>query len=104
MIAHLAAWLPFVTGTVRLVRDGWFPLGDNAAIALRSWNSLTAHGPLVGQATRLAHGVFDPGPLEYWLLAIPVHISPDARDSVGRHHLLHGRLLGGHRGGLGGRR
>ena len=76
MIAHLAAWLPFVTGTVRLVRDGWFPLGDNAAIALRSWNSLTAHGPLVGQATRLAHGVFDPGPLEYWLLAIPVHISP----------------------------
>jgi hypothetical protein len=76
VIAHLAAWLPFVTGTVRLVRDGWFPLGDNAAIALRSWNSLTAHGPLVGQATRLAHGVFDPGPLEYWLLAIPVHISP----------------------------
>jgi hypothetical protein len=76
VIAHVAAWLPFVTGTVRLVRDGWFPLGDNAAIALRSWNSLTAHGPLVGQATRLAHGVFDPGPLEYWLLAIPVHISP----------------------------
>jgi hypothetical protein len=29
---------------------------------------------LVGQATRLAHGVFDPGPLEYWLLAIPVHV------------------------------
>ncbi len=76
VVAHLAAWLPFVTGAVRLVRDGWFPLGDNAAIALRSWNSLTAHGPLVGQATRLAHGVFDPGPLEYWLLAIPVHISP----------------------------
>ncbi len=76
VVAHLAAWLPFVTGTVRLVRDGWLPAGDNAAIALRSWNSLTAHGPLVGQATRLAHGVFDPGPLEYWLLAIPVHISP----------------------------
>jgi hypothetical protein len=77
VIAHVAAWLPFVTGSVRLIRDGWFPLGDNAAIALRSWNSLTAHGPLVGQATRLAHGVFDPGPLEYWLLAIPVHISPE---------------------------
>jgi hypothetical protein len=77
VIAHLAAWLPFVTGAARLAHDGWFPLGDNAAIALRSWNSLTAHGPLVGQATRLAHGVFDPGPLEYWLLAIPVHISPE---------------------------
>ena len=76
VIAHLAAWLPFVTGTARLVHAGWMPTGDDAAIALRSWNSLTAHGPLVGQATRLAHGVFDPGPLEYWLLAIPVHISP----------------------------
>lgn len=77
VIAHLAAWLPFVTGTARLVHAGWMPTGDDAAIALRSWNSLTAHGPLVGQATRLAHGVFDPGPLEYWLLAIPVHISPN---------------------------
>jgi len=76
VVAHLAAWLPFVIGTARLDHDGWLPVGDNAAIALRSWNSLTAHGPLVGQATRLAHGVFDPGPLEYWLLAIPVHISP----------------------------
>jgi hypothetical protein len=78
VIAHLAAWLPFVIGTARLVHAGWTPTGDDAAIALRSWNSLTAHGPLVGQATRLAHGVFDPGPLEYWLLAIPVHISPSS--------------------------
>jgi hypothetical protein len=76
VVAHLAAWLPFVTGAARLTHAGWLATGDDAAIALRSWNSLTAHGPLVGQATRLAHGVFDPGPLEYWLLAIPVHLSP----------------------------
>ncbi len=55
-------------------RGGWRPVGDEAAIALRSWNSLTAQSPMVGQATRLAHGVFDPGPLEYWLLAVPVHL------------------------------
>ncbi|MGH3067377.1 MAG: hypothetical protein ACRDND_05740 [Streptosporangiaceae bacterium] len=73
-VAHLAAWLPFVLGPARLIRHGWRPVGDEAAIALRSWNSLTAQGPMVGQATRLAHGVFDPGPLEYWLLAIPVHL------------------------------
>jgi hypothetical protein len=73
-VAHLAAWLPFILGPARLIRHGWRPVGDEAAIALRSWNSLTAQGPLVGQATRLAHGVFDPGPLEYWLLAIPVHL------------------------------
>lgn len=75
-VAHLAAWLPFVLGPARLIRAGWRPVGDEAAIALRSWNSLTAQGPMVGQATRLAKGVFDPGPLQYWLLAIPVHLDP----------------------------
>ena len=85
-VAHLAAWLPFVLGPARLIRHGWRPVGDEAAIALRSWNSLTAHGPLVGQATRLAHGAFDPGPLEYWLLAIPVHL-----DTV--HGVLWGALI-----------
>jgi hypothetical protein len=86
VVAHLAAWLPFVLGPARLIRHGWRPVGDEAAIALRSWNSLTAHGPLVGQATRLAHGVFDPGPLEYWLLAIPVHL-----DTV--HGVLWGAII-----------
>lgn len=86
VVAHLAAWLPFVLGPVRLIRHGWRPVGDEAAIALRSWNSLTSHGPMVGQATRLAHGVFDPGPLEYWLLAIPVHL-----DTV--HGVLWGAVI-----------
>ena len=45
--------------------------------------------------------MFDPGPLEYWLLAIPVHISPDHGVLWGADHLLHGRLLAGRRGGLG---
>jgi hypothetical protein len=76
LAVHLAVWVPFVAGVVELVRLRWRPVGDGAAIALRSWDSLTAHGPLVGQATQLAHAVYDPGPLEYWLLAIPVHIDP----------------------------
>jgi len=74
--AHLAAWVPFVYAAVRLVQQGWRPVADAAAIALRSWDVLTAHGPLVGQATRLAQGVYDPGPLQYWLLALPVHLDP----------------------------
>jgi hypothetical protein len=73
---HLAVWAPFVAGVVEEIRLRWRPVGDGAAIALRAWDSLTAHGPLVGQATQLAHAVYDPGPLEYWLLAIPVHIDP----------------------------
>jgi len=47
---------------------------DNSVIALRSLDVLTNHGPLVGQATRLGSGVFDLGPLEYWLLTLPVHL------------------------------
>ena len=38
--------------------------------------SLPPYGPLVGQATALRNGAFDPGPLQYWLLAIPVHLNP----------------------------
>jgi len=84
VVAHLAAWLPFMAGAVRLIRHGWRPLGDEAVISLRSWSVFTSHAPLVGQATRLAHAVFDPGPLEYWLLAIPVRLDN-----------MHGVLWGG---------
>jgi hypothetical protein len=74
--AHLAVWTPFVAGVVEGIRLHWYAVGDGAAIALRSWAELTPHGPLVGQATRLAIGVYDPGPLQYWLEAIPVHLGP----------------------------
>jgi hypothetical protein len=76
LVVHLAVWAPFVTGVAEAERLRWRPVGDGAAIALRSWEVLTAHGPLVGQANRLAHGTFDPGPLQYWLQSIPVHLDP----------------------------
>ena len=76
--AHLAAWIPFAIGAIRAVQQGSPVIADGAAIALRSWDVLTPYGPLVGQATQLRHGAFDPGPLQYWLLAIPVHIDPQA--------------------------
>jgi hypothetical protein len=58
-------------------------MSDVAGIALRSWDVISAHGPLVGQATRLARGTYDLGPLQYWLLTVPVHLDP-----------LHGVLWG----------
>jgi hypothetical protein len=73
---HVAAWFPFVYAAVRAMAAGWRPMGDNAAIALRSWDVLSAHAPLVGQATRLGSGVYDPGPLQYWLITVPVHLDP----------------------------
>ena len=82
-VAHVLVWFPFVFAFARSVAGGWRPVSDNAAIALRSWDVLSAHAPLVGQATRLASDVYDPGPLQYWLLTLPVHVDP-----------LHGVLWG----------
>lgn len=78
LAAHLAAWIPFAIGAIRSVQQDSPVIADGAVIALRSWDVLTPYGPLVGQATQLRHGAFDPGPLQYWLLAIPVHIDPRA--------------------------
>lgn len=87
LAVHLAVWAPFLVSVVQGARLGWRPVGDGAAIALRSWDVLTAHGPLVGQANRLAHGTFDLGPLQYWLQSVPVHLDP-------RYGLLWGAALG----------
>jgi len=78
LAAHLAAWIPFAFGAIRSVQQDSPVISDSASIALRSWDVLTPYGPLVGQATQLRNGAFDPGPLQYWLLAIPVHIDPRA--------------------------
>jgi hypothetical protein len=73
--AHLVTWLPFIYGAAR-VWSGWRPVSDVAGIALRSWNVIYSNGPAVGQATRLARGVYDLGPLQYWLETVPVHLDP----------------------------
>jgi len=78
LAAHLAAWIPFVIGAIRSVQQESPVVSDSASIALRSWDVLTPYGPLVGQATQLRNGAYDPGPLQYWLLAIPVHLDPRA--------------------------
>ena len=72
--AHMAAWTPILYGLAKSLASGWVATSDNAVIALRSLDVLTTHGPLVGQATRLGTGVFDLGPLEYWLLTLPAHM------------------------------
>jgi len=75
-VAHLATWVPFLYGAASAVWNGWRPVSDSAGIALRSWNVIYQNGPLVGQPTRLAHGVYDLGPLQYWLQTVPVHLDP----------------------------
>src|SRR5260221_14253006 len=72
--AHLAAWAPLLYGLAKSLASGWVATSDNSVIALRSLDVLTNHGPLVGQAPRLGSGVFGLGPLQYWLLSLPVHL------------------------------
>jgi hypothetical protein len=59
---------------------GWRPTSDDAAIAWRTWDVFSAHAPLVGafnDATRsTAQPIFDLGPMQYYLLALPERIDP----------------------------
>lgn len=74
----LAAALPIIVSTIRAVTEGWVPLGDDALIAVRSFEVLTTHPPLVGMPSTgptgvLAEQTFHLGPLLFWLLALPAH-------------------------------
>jgi hypothetical protein len=78
MAAGLVAGVPIMAGTVRAIRADWTPYGDRAVIAVRSFDVFGAHSPAVGQYSQwsavLGRPVFSPGPLLYWLLAIPARL------------------------------
>jgi hypothetical protein len=74
--AGLAAAIPVINSTSKAVAAGWVPAGDDGIIATRGWDVLTSHTPLVGQyseAGLVIHGqlLHSPGPMLYWLLALP---------------------------------
>ncbi len=82
----LASW-PVISSTARAVRAGWVPAGDDGIIATRGWDVLTSHTPLVGQyseAGLVIHGqvMHSPGPMLYWLLALPARYSTVASLAV----------------------
>ena len=59
---------------------GWRPFSDDAAIASRAYESLSLHPPLIGIISSAyigtGHLLFDPGPLLFYVLAVPVHLDP----------------------------
>jgi hypothetical protein len=87
LLAHAVAELPFLVVALVEVAQGWRATQDDAVIAIRSWAVLGAHPPLLGQITQAsacgAQYAYSPGPLQYWLLALPVRADP-----------LHGVLWG----------
>jgi hypothetical protein len=80
-------WAALLTPMAVVLAHGWIPSGDDAAIAIRSYQTFTLHPPLIGLVSTIGTGtgryVSDPGPLLFWLLAVPVRIDP-----------LHGPLWG----------
>jgi hypothetical protein len=83
----LLAVLPLLAACVRAVRDGWYPVGDNAFFALRARDVLTEHHPLLGTWTSASLSgdveINNPGALLYYLLAVPARIDPEAGLVVG---------------------
>lgn len=77
--AVLVTLLPFGSAVIAW-RQGWMPTSDWASVVVRSYDSLAGNPPLVGiysSATTSAghtHSVYHPGPLQEWLLALPIHL------------------------------
>lgn len=87
LAAGLAAAIPVISSAIAAVRDGWVPAGDDGIIATRGWDVLTSHTPLVGQyseAGLVIHGqiAHSPGPMLYWLLALPARYGSVASIAV----------------------
>jgi hypothetical protein len=80
LVAITAPAVPIGTTVGLQMSRGWRPTSDDAAIAWRTWDVFSAHAPLLGafnDATQSSgQPVFDPGPLEYYLLAAPERIDP----------------------------
>ncbi len=91
LASHVAVWTVVLVPMIAELSHGWRPFGDEAAISSRAYQVLSLHPPLVGltsAASSVGHIVFDPGPLMFFLLAVPVHLDP-------AHGLLWGSALFG---------
>ena len=84
--AGVAAAIPVIVSTVHAVRAGWEPDGDDGIILTRALDVFTWHSPLVGQYSEAGNVtgriVHSPGPLLYWLLAIPVRLGGPASAAI----------------------
>ena len=70
---------PFVVALARAFHDGWVPSGDEANIATRALDVFSRHPPLTGlpSTSGLYGAKFEanhPGPIEFYLLAIPLRL------------------------------
>ncbi len=78
--SHAAVWTGVLVPMFAELSRGWRPFGDDAAIASRAYQALSLHPPLTGLVSAASGGtghiLYDPGPLLFYLLAVPVHLDP----------------------------
>jgi hypothetical protein len=77
IVSHAAVWVSVLVALDVELDHGWRPVGDSAAIAARAYETFTSHPPLVGMVSTggaPGHTIYDPGPLLFWLLAVPVRV------------------------------
>jgi hypothetical protein len=84
--AGLAASIPIIVSTVHAVRAGWEPDGDDGIILTRALDVFSGHTPLIGQYSEAGNVtgqiVHSPGPMLYWLLAVPVRLGGPASAAI----------------------
>jgi hypothetical protein len=80
----LVAALPVIVAAGHAIAVRWVPLSDLAYTAVKSFDVFTSRSPLVGQWSSGATAAVDevtysPGPLLFWLLAVPTRwLGPSA--------------------------
>lgn len=82
LTAGAIASVPVVVTVAQAVGAHWIPASDDGIVALRSFDVLSPHPPLVGQYSQTSplihHATYSLGPMLYWLLAIPAHMGGTA--------------------------
>jgi hypothetical protein len=78
LLAGLLAALPVLLTTGQAIDARWTPSSDDGIIALRAFDVLGDHPPLVGQYSQtsplIGHPTYSLGPMLYWVLAIPARL------------------------------
>jgi hypothetical protein len=77
-LAVLVSLVPVVSAGVRDALRGWIPTHDGAAMSLKAEQVFSHHPPMIGMfalaSTWAGRVIHMPGPIELYLLAVPVHL------------------------------
>lgn len=83
----VAVLVPIAVATVRGLRRGWEPVGDNAYFLIRARDVFTSHYPLLGTWTSASQNTDtdfnNPGPLLFDLWAIPAKLGGGTGLAIG---------------------